>query len=297
METNNESQAIVDCDPHTLRKETAAFLALAAVLSVGVSSAMLARVLDGIPRGDADAIEQALGGLTMVYGFAPFVAAVVVTAVFRRRQGLAGLFRRVTTWRVSPIWYLAALTVPLMPQWLGLLGWAWFSDADLSLPPTGTYLSSWFQIALISAVYFIGEELGWRGFLLPRLLAHRQWLTAAVSVGLIWAVWHYPYWIISGWAMNEHWLDIALSTMVSSGRAVALSILITWIFRQSRGSVLIAMLFHGSNNANFNKMFDAAGPDALIGPTFLAVQAIAVAVIALCVVAMTRMRKSGHVLQ
>ena len=176
-------------------------------------------------------------------------------------------------WRVSPWWFAAALVVPVVPQWIGLLVWSQLAGVPWTAPAPGAYLASWLQITLIGALYFVSEELGWRGFLLPRLLLQQHWLRASVTVGLIWAVWHHPYWTLSSWAMAESWEAIALSLLVSSGRAVALSVIMTWIFQRTRGSVLLAMLFHGSNNANFAKMFDAAGDAALSGPAFLAAQA------------------------
>ena len=286
--TGAPDPAAIDGNRPLLKKEIGAFLALAALWSLGVSLAMIAGLSEEVPRGDAQAVDRALGGLTMLYGFGPFVAALAVTAAWRGRAGLVSLFRRVVTWRVSPMWYLAALVVPLIPQWAGLAAWGWATGAHWSAPAPGVYLLSWLQIALISAVYFISEELGWRGFLLPRVLANRGWISSAIVVGVIWAVWHYPYWIISSWAMESPWPDIALSTLASSVRAVSLSILITWMIRPASGSVLIAMLFHGSNNANFGKMFEAAGPSALDGATFLAIQAASALLTALGVMAVAR---------
>jgi membrane protease YdiL (CAAX protease family) len=251
---------------------------------------MIGRIPPGFPRGDDEAAASALGGLVMVYGFGPFVAAIITAAVFRGRSGVAALFRRVLTWRVPSRWYAAALVLPILPQWLGLVVWSWLTGHDVMLPSPGAYLSSWLQIAAISALYFISEELGWRGFLLPRILKRHQWMNAAVRVGLIWAVWHYPYWIVSSWVMAEPWADIGVSLLASSCRAVALSLLMTWIFKSSGGSVLLAMIFHGSNNANFGKMFDAGGEPALAGPVFLGVQSAVAVACALALVALLALR-------
>jgi membrane protease YdiL (CAAX protease family) len=283
---------IEDGADRLLRREVATFLALATLAAGAVLLLMLGRIPPDFPRGNEQAAANALGGLVMVYGFGPFVAATIAAAVFRGRSGLATLFRRVVTWRVSPWLFGAALVLPIVPQWLGLFVWSWLTGHELTLPSPSAYVSSWLQVAAISALYFISEELGWRGFLLPRVLARHQWINAAVRVGFIWAVWHYPYWIVSSWLMAESWPDIGVSLLASSCRAVALSVVMTWIFRSSCGSVLLAMIFHGSNNASFGKMFDAAGAPALDGPAFLAVQGGAAVACALALVALLASRPS-----
>lgn len=291
MPTRIDSRlSVEDGGDRRLGREVGTFLTLATVAAGAVLLLMIDRIPAGFPRGDNEAAASALGGLAMVYGFGPFVAAVITAAIFRGQSGVAALFRRVVTWRVPPQWYVAALILPILPQWVGLVVWSWLSGHEVMLPSPGAYLSSWLQIAAISALYFISEELGWRGFLLPRILARHGWIDAAVRVGLIWAVWHYPYWTVSSWVMAEPWTDIGVSLLASSCRAIALSVLMTWIFKSSSGSVLLAMIFHGSNNANFGKMFDAGGEPALAGPAFLGTQSAVAVACALALVALLARR-------
>jgi uncharacterized protein len=88
----------------------------------------------------------------------------------------------------------------------------------------------------------VGEELGWRGFALPRLLERYSALIASVVLGLLWGLWHLPLVFTEGLGLfgQPVWLLLADIT--------AKSILFTWVFLRTRGSVLIAALLHGTTN-------------------------------------------------
>lgn len=88
----------------------------------------------------------------------------------------------------------------------------------------------------------LGEELGWRGFALPRLLKRRSALSAGVILGIIWGVWHLPAFIIAGTPQNNMSFPIFMISIV------ALSVLMTWAFKGTRGSVLAAALIHWAFN-------------------------------------------------
>lgn len=274
----------IEGERRALRREIIVFLVLASVLSWSVVGLIFLRIPDDFAWGNLEAVEGLFGNWPMLFGCGPMVSAVVVTIVFRGRPGLKKLLRKVVLWRVSPWWFLAALVLPVIPQWAGLMVWAKMTGTVLTFPAFTAYLSSWLQIALISALFFITEEMGWRGFMLPRVLASHEWIRASLIVGVVWAVWHYPLWAMESWAMSEPWTDAGLSLLVSSFRAIALSVLLTWIYKSTNGSILLAMLFHGSNNANFGKMFEVAGDAALQGPAFQAVQSGTALVLAALVV-------------
>jgi uncharacterized protein len=88
----------------------------------------------------------------------------------------------------------------------------------------------------------LGEELAWRGFALPRLLTRYNALVASVVLGVIWALWHLPLLWTEGGPMYQ--LPVWLLLLDLTAKAV----LFTWVFLHTRGSVLIAMLFHGATN-------------------------------------------------
>ena len=88
----------------------------------------------------------------------------------------------------------------------------------------------------------LGEELGWRGFALPRLLKGRSALSAAIIVGVIWGVWHLPAFILAGTPQNNMSFPLFMIGIV------ALSVLMTWAFKGTSGSVLVAALIHWAFN-------------------------------------------------
>jgi uncharacterized protein len=105
----------------------------------------------------------------------------------------------------------------------------------------------------------LGEELAWRGFALPRLLTRYNALVASVVLGVIWALWHLPLLWTEGGPMYQ--LPVWLLLL----DVTAKSVLFTWVFLHTRGSVLIAMLFHGATNL-FLVSPDVAGTGDLALP-------------------------------
>jgi membrane protease YdiL (CAAX protease family) len=97
-------------------------------------------------------------------------------------------------------------------------------------------------LAILTLTDGLGEELAWRGFALPRLLTRYNALVASLVLGVIWALWHFPLVWTEGNTMYQQpvWLLLVDIT--------AKSVLFTWVFLHTRGSVLIAMLFHGATN-------------------------------------------------
>ncbi|MGM9490721.1 CPBP family intramembrane glutamic endopeptidase [Ideonella sp. YS5] len=188
----------------------------------------------------------------LFFAFGPMLAALIATFVNRRTPGVVALSRRVFAWRVPLVWYLVALVIPTIPQWLGIGTWSAVDGMDLDLTPWTVWLSRWVQISIFGGLFSVGEELGWRGFMLPRVQEGRSWLSASLIVGLLSTVWHYPIWFFGAWAATGSVAKAILLIAIASVGAVGMSVLVTWIFNHSRHSVLPAMLFHGSANANMN---------------------------------------------
>jgi uncharacterized protein len=168
--------------------------------------------------------------------FGPALAAIAVAAVADGKPGLKDLLGRTVRWRVGARWYAIALGLPVV----------------LTLTTAGTYLLLGAPTALRSGtlsvlepiifVLVVGEELGWRGYALPRLLARRSALAASLILGVLWGVWHLPTFFVPG--APQYGLPIPAFVLLTT----AYSVLFTWIFLHTRGNVLIATLFHGAIN-------------------------------------------------
>jgi membrane protease YdiL (CAAX protease family) len=92
----------------------------------------------------------------------------------------------------------------------------------------------------------LGEELGWRGYALPRLLQRFSPLAASLILGVIWGVWHLPSFFVSSLVQSS------LAIPVFLFGALCMSILATWLYLHTGGSVLITVLFHLAFNASLS---------------------------------------------
>ena len=96
-----------------------------------------------------------------------------------------------------------------------------------------------------------GEELGWRGFALPRLQQHRNALDASILLGLVWGLWHLPLYFVLGTgqsAMLSAGTSPAFAIGGFLGWTIGLSVLFTWLFNQTGGSLIVVILFHAAVN-------------------------------------------------
>lgn len=188
----------------------------------------------------AQSTQMALFGAIIVGGFGPAIAATVVTWGSGRsvRTWLVTLLR----WRVAPRWYVAALFVPVLIYGVAavvLIG----AGATVQFDRFG-----WGVLVFLSglpvATLFTGgnEELGWRGFLLPRLQRRYTAFQGSILVGLVWAGWHLPvYFLPLGLIEGSYILFVPF--------IVPVSIVLTWLYNSTNGSVFLAMLMHGSVNS------------------------------------------------
>jgi uncharacterized protein len=271
-----------------LTKELTVFLIPSIIVSWPVMLLVIAKLPADFDTGNIEAVKNAFGNLNMLFGTGPIISAIIVTLIYRGKSGLKDLFTKVITWKVSVRWYIWALVLPIIPQWIGLFLWARLTDTELILPTVTGYLSSWLQIALISAAYYMTEELGWRGFMLPRILSMHTWIKSSLLVGIIWSIWHYPLWIISSWATTGSLTEVSLMVTASSVFTIGVSIMLTWLFKNTRGSILLAMLLHGSSQANLTKMYVAAGDSSWQGSSFIIVEAVSLSIIVVLLVLVIR---------
>lgn len=183
--------------------------------------------------------------------FGPPVAALVVTGVVEGRAGIGAFLRRWIRWRVAPRWYLVALMG--LPT-VGLLVGLRLGDGTGRFAGTGPSVAVTY-LATLSFLVVLGggqEEPGWRGFALPRMQASMGPVTASVLLGLLWGLWHLPVFVlVPGYnSAGPGVTSIVTSLLVFTAfGAVGQSLILTWLFNNTRGSVLLAMLAHASLNA------------------------------------------------
>jgi uncharacterized protein len=185
---------------------------------------------------------------------APHFAAVLVTAFEGGRTGIVEFYGRV--FRSLPMGLLvAAIAAPVVIYLARYLLGAVFGQtfgAPVFHPAPRTL-----SILLIGqTAVALGEEPGWRGFALGRLTNRLGVVFGSVVLGVGWAIWHLPLFIIAGTAQYGTPFLPFLTTLI------AWSLIVTWFVRRARGAVIVAMLFHASANLCDFVMWEP--PSALI---------------------------------
>jgi uncharacterized protein len=205
--------------------------------------------------------------LMIVMGYMPTLAALLVTAETKGKAGVSALLRKLLIWRVGIRWYAFAIfglpviyitAVLIYNRFSGLPA---ISILSPDLPAFHSPIELVPQIAILFLVLGIvnGEELAWRGFALPRLQAKYNALTSSLTLGVIWAGFHLPlFFTASGTSQaDQSFLNFLVST-------TALTILFTWMYNNTRGSVLMAYLLHASANT-WTRVFPIDHANATLG--------------------------------
>jgi len=187
-----------------------------------------------------------------VYG--PTVSALLTTIIFDGFAGGLTLLKKFFIWNVPFKNYLFIILLPLIFVIIGI-GLYNLLIGDIGSFDKMAFLS--IPTILWAGLYAgpLGEELGWRGFLLPELLQRFSNLKSTIIIGLIWFIWHIPLWwapfgtLVSGEPISF------IPVLTYLAMLICLSIIITWLVINSKGSVLIAILFHLSINAGIVLLF------------------------------------------
>jgi membrane protease YdiL (CAAX protease family) len=192
--------------------------------------------------------------LVLLGAYAPSLVALSLTARDEGGRGVRLLLGRVVQWQVAARWYLFAagymaavkLTVALLHR---ALTSAW--------PRFGA--EPWYIILLaivFSTPFQAGEEIGWRGYALPRLAGRFGIRLASLLLGLVWAFWHLPqFFIVETDTYGQSFFVFAL-------QVVALSVAIAWLWARTGGSLLLPMLLHSAVN-NSKDIVPSATPGAM----------------------------------
>lgn len=175
--------------------------------------------------------------------FGPLLAAVLVSRIEGGREAVRSLLRPLRAWRVGAGWYLFALGASGLTFIAGMAVYWLLGGRD-----GGPWLYLPHEASTLAAMVFfsVGEEVGWRGFALPRLQSRHGPLAASAVVGVLWCLWHAPMFVVSGIPLA------VLAGMIPF--FVAGSLVFTWIYNRTGGSLLLAVLAHaGSHLNNSNK--------------------------------------------
>jgi membrane protease YdiL (CAAX protease family) len=231
-----------------------------------------------LPFRLSDAASGLLNAAAIFLG--PTLSALIMTGVTEGGAGVRRLLRRIVLWRVGLGWYLVALVgVPVVMA----LGTLIVPGALASLRSLGpgyllTYLSVFPLVVVLGGPLF--EEVGWRGFALPRLQPLHGPLVGTLILGLLWALWHLPQFLIPSWAESSGGTGL-LAIVRFVLIAVALAIVTTWVFNNTRASVFVAILVHASIDTASLPLGALFSPSEAGNAILVSFGALAVALVAL----------------
>jgi len=180
-----------------------------------------------------------------VYG--PIISSFVITYYYFKSEGLKNLWKRIIKWNVEIKWYLYMLLIPI------LINLAVVLIGIIIGIPFDSFFKSELPISII-LIYFLYqiftsgmEEPGWRGFLLEKLQKIYSAEKSSWILGLVWAVWHYPYllFLYSKLDLISIIFSIAGFTMAIIGQ----TFIITWFYNNTK-SIFITILLHAWLNTS-----------------------------------------------
>jgi membrane protease YdiL (CAAX protease family) len=216
-------------------------------------------VILGMLRLQPDALPAwAMPIIGILGSWMPNLAAVTVTGVLAGRKGIRQLLSKFFTYRIAIRWYFIAL----IPFPLAFVAAGLYRLAGGAAPGNmGLSVGFWAGLIILNLLQgATGEEAGWRGFALPRLLETHGPVKASLILGLIWNFWHLPLWLLSGYSG----LDLLVYVLAFSVSIISLTFLITWISGKTPNSLIPIVITHFSFNASLN-LVDARGLG--FGPT------------------------------
>jgi membrane protease YdiL (CAAX protease family) len=192
--------------------------------------------------GAAPNLAMLRGPILFLGIFAPSIVALSLTARARGTAGVLALLRRLVQADVGVRWYLFAvgymagvkLIVALLHR-VFLGAWPRFGD------------EAWYVMVAVTISSTIiggqaGEEIGWRGFALPRLAARLGYGAGSIVLGIIWALWHLPLFFLRDAD------KFGQSFPIYALQVTAISVAIAWLYQRTNGSLLLAMLMHSAIN-------------------------------------------------
>jgi membrane protease YdiL (CAAX protease family) len=211
--------------------------------------------------------------LVLLGSLVPSAVAILLIGILHGRGGVRKLLRRLLMWRVGLRWYVVVLTVPmLVPLGLGMS--VLFGGSSPVVEASIVSVMAMFVFSVFPGSA-LGEELGWRGFALPHLQADRSALGASVVLGAIWGFYHLPLWLIG----TESHPPVLFPAFAAS--VIAMSVILTWMYNSTGGSLLIVVLLHASSNLPLTILLTPLGgrmaQSFLISVALLGIVAMAVA--------------------
>jgi membrane protease YdiL (CAAX protease family) len=184
-----------------------------------------------------------ISAIMLHYG--PAMAAILLVGITGGRTAIRSLIGKLGHWRVGFSWYLFIFLYPLLLRlaavgidvMLGGQSPAFLNAAEVPVGNPALLIPVVFLVVFFQAG--LAEEIGWRGYALPGLQHRYGAVVSSVILGIIWWIWHFhpvnfaSLWPVAGWYLYN---------------ILSFTILLTWVYNNTDGSILLAALFHTASN-------------------------------------------------
>jgi len=194
--------------------------------------------------------------LTLPGAWAPTISALILVGLSGEHGGIRSFLRKVFHWRVGFRWYLITLFGIAAIAYLAIgIGTLFGVAAPAISLPAGLpheMLIGFLPIFFLINIFVGGplaEDIGWRGYILPKLREQMTALNASLLIGIIWAIWHLPYFIFPQWNSAVGNIPFLWFTLLT----LSWSVLFAWVYVNTE-SILMPVLFHAAINTTLGTL-------------------------------------------
>jgi len=194
--------------------------------------------------------------LTLPGAWVPTLSALILIGLSEGQAGAKRFLKKVLHWRVGLQWYLVVLfgvaAVAYLAICMGMLFGVHAPEISLPNGLPSKVLIGYLPVFFLINIFVGGplaEDIGWRGYILPKMRERMSTLSASLIIGAIWAIWHLPYFIFPEWNSavgNISFLWFALLT-------ISWSVLFAWVYVNTE-SILMPVLFHAAINTTLGTL-------------------------------------------
>lgn len=168
--------------------------------------------------------------------WSPALYAIIIVMVIKGRNGLLELFKRLSFRKEFIKWNIIALVLPISICWLSYITLSYIEYKQIVPFEINHALQDYCLMLLFVILGSIGEEIGWRGFLLPQLHRTHSLFVSSVIIGLLWGVWH---------------LNIQLGFLVFVtyvGLVLMFSFITSYLYEKTKGNIISCIILHSTIN-------------------------------------------------
>ena len=184
--------------------------------------------------------------LFLIGGFVPSLLAIFLTLKKEGLSGLRILGQRIIQFKLGWRWYIFTFLIVVA----GTAGQLTINKLLGNTFPRSLFLAQLGSFLPLLILGPLSEEIGWRGYALGRLQTRWNALISSLIIGMVWALWHLPLFLMVGTSQHELGLPF-IGFLVGF---LANSILYTWLYNNTKQSIWSAILLHWLYTCAFQVM-------------------------------------------